>query len=139
MCLNFWLHWNGGANFCLTQRNRLKLAQNRWKSLIESNFQNLHILHFFRVRDVSAVLGSVLGQKKILDLYHQFFQIRTLSKDILNETNAKIDVKTVRDFQSRSNNKGYMDSADTIAESIDILKLQQSSKRFTQSMFQRNA
>lgn len=78
-------------------------------------------------------------KKKILDLYHQFFQIRTLSKDILNETNAKIDVKTVRDFQSRSNNKGYMDSADAIAESIDILKLQQSSKRFTQSMFQRNA
>lgn len=55
---------------------------------------------------------------------HYLFQIKTLSKDVPNEKNAKIDVQAMRDYQSHlydSLTEGWM-----VAKAIDTLKLQQS-------------
>lgn len=47
-----------------------------------------------------------------------------MSKDILNGTNAKIDVDAIKDFTSRSNKQ--MTRAGEIAELIDMMKLEHS-------------
>lgn len=63
-----------------------------------------------------------MGEKKLLKPYYYCFQIKILSKDILNGTKAKIDVKAVRDFQSRSKDDYFREGA--MGEAIDIMKFQ---------------
>lgn len=70
---------------------------------------------------------DLIGQKILLELYHYLFQINLIWEEILNKTNAKIDVEAVRDYQSRSYKHIYMrNNPEEMVKALDISKMLQS-------------